>query len=421
MTAGLAVAVAIIATIVVAVAVGIFVFVTTPEVAGRAASRSSQAVQAASVCAAVIGGAITLWLSNIRRDHDRSQLAMERRRLDDQRFGQAVSMLKEEGDAARIGAIEMLRDLATLEPDRTQAVLDILGAVIRIPAVVRTRTRVARPRARNRDDIVQEAALRAMRRLLPPADDAGDTVYTVDLSGADVEDLDFRGVRLRIRANGTRFHGAVTLVGATIESDSSFSDATFYKAAWFDEARFVDRSWFARTAFEGVASFNGTTWGRELRFDDARCHGDLKMAGMRNLGQPVVAQLSGLNVGGDLVMKDSRVFGAITLGGASIAGVVDLSSVQVVGGVQLAGATCGKDVVLDHAEIGATVKASGASVGGTVSLCDAVLSAVSLTDTRSGPSMVDRSRARMTGRLHMRPGVSLKGELAQDSGERVRG
>lgn len=198
MTAGLAVAVAIIATIVVAVAVGIFVFVTTPEVAGRAASRSSQAVQAASVCAAVIGGAITLWLSNIRRDHDRSQLALERRRLDDQRFAQAVSMVKEEGDTARIGAIEMLRDLATLERDRTQAVLDVLGAVIRVPAAARVRTRVARPPARSRNNIVQEAALRTLRELLPPADGADGTVYTVDLSGASLGNVDFRDLRLRI-------------------------------------------------------------------------------------------------------------------------------------------------------------------------------------------------------------------------------
>lgn len=220
----------------------------------------------------------------------------------------ALAQLGSEAAEVRLDGLRTLELLGQTSPGHRQAVVDTWCAYLRtshLPAArgtvheVRARGEEAHERARGEQE-VRAAAQRLLADHLRPSEDpyaAFDTywwqVFEVDLSGADLTDLDLHGCRLpHTTFQASRFTGHTVLDAATFIGTAAFDaahfshhasfhgtafggEAAFYSArfaddACFDAATFTDRASFDAASFRGAASFRRARFARGARFDGAR-------------------------------------------------------------------------------------------------------------------------------------------------------
>lgn len=315
---------------------GAFVYATTPEISDRPPSRSAQSIQSAALVSALSGGAVTIWLSNRRRRHDeatleqgREELGLNRQRAEEERFTAAIELLGHEDSSVRVGALHVLHGLATTAPPRRQTVVDVMSAYLRLPFShyswdpTRGTPYPIEASADDREREVRRTALRLIVELVSRRHARSTTILLVDLTGANLDELDLQQAVLKLQAPGARFHGEVNLRDAFIHAanlrestffgsvDASdavfigpadFTECHFHKRGTFNSSRFVqpvllaravfiDRAFFqdavfsstldaSRAVFEQYASFGDSTFGGHADFEKSEFRSKVRFAGV---------------------------------------------------------------------------------------------------------------------------------------------
>ncbi|MEU5691317.1 pentapeptide repeat-containing protein [Actinosynnema sp. NPDC020468] len=246
------------------------------------------------------GGAVValyaLWLNDRKRRTEEARHELESDKVADERFARSVELLGGEADQVRVGAMHALAGLARSTPRYRQTVLDVLCAYLRRPfrhPYYETRPDdpdrvVPRDTADVPVDVAQERAVRLTAQrlitdLLPWGQDADETAYHLDLTGATVEYLRLEGRRVgRLTARGTQFRGITALRGARFAKPALFTGATFHGRLQLAEVAFDGGVAFTEVAFEDEVDFRAATVGTFLALAD--------VPPARQLGELVVAE-----------------------------------------------------------------------------------------------------------------------------------
>lgn len=351
----------------VATGFGVLVYMTTPHSA-RAPSPSAQAIQSAALVAGLLGAAVTLWLSNARRAHDEAELKLNRRRSDEERFSGAVSLLASESEAARIGALHTLRDLAAIDPSRTQTVLDVVCAYLRLPYdyLTEVENRI-NPigQARERERTVRKVAESLIPTLLAESTRADGRTYTIDLGGAALGTLDFSHKRVILIARYATFHENVTLNGALLGRGTVLSGAVFKGRAWFDGVSFSGTAWLDGCVFKQSASFSRAVFASTIRLEGASFYGSADL-GKSSIGG--LTYFSGATFDADLGLADATSTAGLTLSGVHVSGSLDAARLHVHHDFSMRGAIIAGRVSFERAVVLGKFLVGNARIKGDISM-----------------------------------------------------
>lgn len=323
-------------------AVAVWVYTNTPVApdgggaSGRsAAGRAAITVQSAALMAGLGGAAVTLWLNDRRRRHDQQVLAHERDRFEvdrtrfqdersdaverlelervrntADRFARSIELLGHSEASVRVGGMHALAGLARARAESTQTVIDVLCAYLRQPFMHPDWHRapsLSHPSqapvadgavvgGADRELQVRRTATSLIRALLAANNE--DAYYVVDLTGANLDDLDLSGKTLRARfdrmhvfgraqfwqthfgaarMDGAVFHGQVNFFRAEF-AGASFNGASFLsRRAQFARATFRQRAHFANSLFVALPNFDHTTFSKGLDLAGAHLHEGLDL------------------------------------------------------------------------------------------------------------------------------------------------
>jgi hypothetical protein len=179
-------------------------------------------------------------------------------------FAQALDKLADPRPPMRVGAVHTLEALGQDDPQRRQAIVDVLCAYLRMPA--------------GDDGPVRGTVQRVLATHLRPGGPAFWSGLTLDLTGATLSDFDLSGCRVdgslgldravfvgpaRFRATVT---GSISLHGATFGDHAWFERSVFRGASRFDTATFRADAWFGEATFAGPATFSAATFGGHAWF-----------------------------------------------------------------------------------------------------------------------------------------------------------
>ncbi len=122
----------------------------------------------------------------------------------------------------------------------------------------------------------------------------------LDLSGADLPNLDFTGATFQapLTLRGAHFQGLAWFAGATFNAPADFSSALFLSDGRFEGATFHRVATFSSAEFRGVACFDRAEFRDAAFLDRMTCYGNLSLdrtrfarrriaAGQRVLRRPV--------------------------------------------------------------------------------------------------------------------------------------
>ena len=276
------VAISIIVVLSAGLGAGALVYATTPEVRDRPPSRSTQSVQSAALVSALLGGAVTIWLSNRRRRHDeatleqgREELGLNRQRAEEERFTAAIELLGHSDSSVRVGALHVLHGLATTAPSRRQTVVDVMSAYLRQPFVhhswnvVGVHPNSNKLGAADRELEVRRTALRLVVDLVKQRGARSMAILLVDLTGAHLDELDLEHAVLKLQAPGAHLHGDVNLRRARLHA-AKFNGSIFDKEIDAKDAIFVRGADFAGCRFRALGIFNSTRFEQEAIFAGAQ-------------------------------------------------------------------------------------------------------------------------------------------------------
>jgi hypothetical protein len=227
-------------------------------------------------------------------------------------FARSLSLLGDPRPAIRVGALYALEALGDQDPRGRQAIVDVVCAYLRMPALPI-------------DAPVRATAQRVLTDRLRPRQGRYWSGVSVDLSQALLIDVDMSGCRfdagLRLdhavlvgqaRFRGVVVRGGISLHGATFRDHAWFERAafhgpaylnavTFQGDAWFGETTFTEPTTFAGSLFDGHAWFAGATFHGPVHFEQAVfrrsagfrgavAHGDVNLSGTTFLGTARVSR-----------------------------------------------------------------------------------------------------------------------------------
>ncbi len=174
------------------------------------------------------------------------------------RYGRAVAGLGDPRADQRIGALHTLALLGDESPQLRPAVMDVIAAYLR---------------SGGPDDVSRRTAARVLRLRLHPGQRTFWSGMSVDLSGAELPDLDLSRCRVDgdLRLDGCVFPGQARLRGLIVGGRLTARGACFADHAWlehcvlhgtavFDGATFGGDAWFGQAIFGGHASFAGASF-----------------------------------------------------------------------------------------------------------------------------------------------------------------
>jgi len=225
-------------------------------------------------------------------------------------YTKAADQLGNPTAPVRLAGLYALERLAQGNADLRQTVVNVLCAYLRMPWTPADPAAAEPPAAGGEERVVRLTAQRLLAAHLRPA--SGDGFWSgieLDLTGATLIELDFRGVRAgRADFGDATFHGA-----------SRFTDAEFDRQAKFPQARFLGRVDFARATFGGSATFARADFHDEVVADGATFVRRCSLLGARFRAP---AAFSGstfrLNAAMDLAVFEANVFfSRVTFGRAS--------------------------------------------------------------------------------------------------------
>lgn len=352
---------------------GLFVYATTPEISGRPPSRSAQAIQSAALVAALSGGAITLWLSNRRRRHDEAtleqsreeleqarqssadELALSRQRAEEERFTAAIELLGHDDSSVRVGALHVLHGLAATAPLRRQTVVDVMSAYLRQPFShpdwnTSGRLVETRDQKLDREREVRRTALRLIVDIVWENSPPGTRVLDVDLRGAELDEIDLHGSRLRLRAPLAKFYGKTDFSDITLVGESNFSHAEFYEDLNLERAVFSEDSTFVGAQFHKKAMLTGAQFINGAKFDIAKFLGSANFTDASFLGGFTAL---GAEFYGRVAFENSTFEGKAVFFGSSFARAASF-----------AGVTFDQKVMFNDTIFAASVEFSKSSFGG---------------------------------------------------------
>ncbi|MGI5503101.1 pentapeptide repeat-containing protein [Lentzea sp. CA-135723] len=271
-------------------AVGMAIWLLRAYGGGTDAQKAQlEAIKTAGTIVVGTGGAAALWLAARRQqtservatqtDHD----AAERRVTE--LYTKAVEQLGSDKAPVRLGGMYALERLAQNVPEQRQTIVNVLCAYLRMPYLPSTDGEADKTEVERRQQ-ERHARLTAQRILAAHLDPGAAGRYwediDIDLTGATLLNLDFRGCRLRTAQfvearfcgptdfRQTRFDGEAWFDGTTFEEEADFESAEFAAAAWFrDDVEFAQTAWFNGARFRGPAGFNGTRFCSSAWFSDA--------------------------------------------------------------------------------------------------------------------------------------------------------
>jgi hypothetical protein len=224
-------------------------------------------------------------------------------------YNQALNRLTDARESQRIGALRTLEAIGRADPGQRQGIVDVLCAYLRAPG--------------SDEPVRRTAASILADRLRPNSADFWPGL-SVDLSGAQLSDLDLSGCRIdgilrldravlsgqaRLRgiiagaASMARltcldhawfersvFHGRVTLDGANFHGDAWFGEAMFGNWTSFAGADFAGHAWFGGCDFGAPVDFTHATFRRSAGFRGAVAHASVGLGGTTFLGPARVSR-----------------------------------------------------------------------------------------------------------------------------------
>ena len=211
-------------------------------------------------------------------------------------YTRAVEQLGSDKAPVRLGGLYALERLAQNDKRQRQTIVNVLCAYLRMPYS---------PPPEPSDDVAssqiddsdekrmqeREVRLTAQRilavHLRPDSDTKGSIekfwgAVDLDLTGADLVDLDFRECHMRLATfAGARFHGTAWFTGARFTDKAvfykahfgcgvQFGGAEFEKVALLHRATFAEDGNFAGVKFRGDAVFAATEFVGKAQFDGAQ-------------------------------------------------------------------------------------------------------------------------------------------------------
>ncbi len=210
-------------------------------------------------------------LDLVQREHD----ATERR--DTELYSKAAEQLGSDQAPVRLAGLYALERLGQSSPSHRQTVVDLICAYLRMPY---SREGTETKRDPKEELHVRVAAQKILGRHLKRFDPlAGEENYwpwmAVDLSGAVLIDLDFRGTGLtEATFTGATFGGFTSFRGAQISGGADFERATFEDDVTFAKAKFSGRAMFGFATFRGgLSSFTGVIFRASADFEPATFEG----------------------------------------------------------------------------------------------------------------------------------------------------
>ncbi|MEV0996847.1 pentapeptide repeat-containing protein [Nonomuraea sp. NPDC050202] len=330
-----------------------------------------------------VGAAITLMLTFRRQRHLEIVAASTEHDAAERRvtelYTKAVEQLGNAQAPVRLGGLYALERLAQNTPELRQTVVDVICSYVRMPYTpprddagerqekIRAAQRAARtrggtpsgsaadgrdPREEKQVRLTAQRILADHLRYIPPSSERrrwrrGEPAnprfwpgIRVDLSGATLLKLDFRGCRIdRADFSGAAFAGDAYFRGATFAGDADFRGATFTNDAYFSGATFTGEALFDEATFTGEALFGGATFTGEALFGGATFTGEAFFGGAaftrnaffggaaftRNafFGKATFtrdALFAGATFTGDAFFRGTIVTGETHFGGATITG-----------------------------------------------------------------------------------------------------
>ncbi len=231
----------------------------------------SEAIKTGGLAGGAVVALYALWLNDRRRLTEEARHDLESDKVADDRFARAVELLGHEADQVRVGAMHALAGLARATPRYKQTVLDVLCAYLRRPFEhPGFKLRPADPDQaysgklpekvdfptdeQELERTVRLTAQRLVTDLLPWGQDPDETLYHLDLTGANLTYFRLEGRRVgRLTARRARFYGI-----------TAFHAVRFSKPALFSGAVFPGRVDFRDARFAGGLSLQDVSFGREV-------------------------------------------------------------------------------------------------------------------------------------------------------------
>ncbi|NUT97642.1 MAG: pentapeptide repeat-containing protein [Saccharothrix sp.] len=227
-------------------------------------------------------------------------------------YTKAAESLDSDKAPVRLAGVYALERVAQDNEGQRQTIVNLLCAYLRmpfdLPAEGAGEGNPAALLEYRQEKEVRVAVQRVLVKHLDPGDEIDQPAETfwakmeLDLAGATLIDLDFRGCHVEVarfhasrfcgltRFNHSRFHAA-EFDQATFEGETVFDGATFHRVSSFEGVRFDKGLWFRDSAFTGTvamfsnavfglgASFSGTRFSGGAYFDGVEFHGDAVFTG----------------------------------------------------------------------------------------------------------------------------------------------
>ncbi|HEU4425995.1 MAG TPA: pentapeptide repeat-containing protein [Pilimelia sp.] len=202
-------------------------------------------------------------------------------------YMKAADQLGSDKAPVRLAGLYALERLAQGNAEHRQTVVDVLCAYLRMPLTG------ADPDAGGDPDreegVVRGTAQRVLATHLRPA--SGDRFWPgieLDLTGAGLVELDFRGISAR-RADftGASFYGLCRFTEAAFERQARFSGARFLGPVDLAGASFGGSASFAQAEFHGEVTASGTSFNGRCSLVEARFRGDTGLSDATFRGETV--------------------------------------------------------------------------------------------------------------------------------------
>ncbi|MEV4159302.1 pentapeptide repeat-containing protein [Nonomuraea dietziae] len=286
----------------------------------------SEAIRTGLTVGVGTGGAIALLLS-VRRQwlNERTQQHQEEVSAVTELYAKAVEQLGSDKAPVRLAALYALERLADDHAGQRQTIVNVICAYLRMPFEFHGDPESAQEYEQEKQ--VRSTAQRIIAAHLGHLEARNVLEWhdiDIDLSGAVLFDVDFRGCRMRsadfrhaefwddalfgqaiFDGNAyfseatfhshadfgwTEFNGDAWFLDATFQNTSYLAEATFSGLAWFAGARFAAESvftsvaikgeaWFDRARFDGIARFDHTSFSNNADFRGVSFSEELWMEG----------------------------------------------------------------------------------------------------------------------------------------------
>ena len=169
-------------------------------------------------------------------------------------YAKALDRLSDPRPPLRVGAMHSLEALGQDHPERRQAIVDVLGAYLRMPP--------------GEDAPVRGTAQRILVAHLRPGGPGFWPGLSLDLTGAALTELDLSGSRIdgSLTLDRATFLGAARLRGIIVGGEACLRGTSFRDHAWFDRADFQSSVHFDASVFQADAWFGSARFGARTSF-----------------------------------------------------------------------------------------------------------------------------------------------------------